>query len=292
MNDTNKNYVGKVIKVYYKADGKEHMKTGIVISQGTLSNGKPKMSMLLTDGNEWLSSYVNVEKITSARIDENLRAALTQYYKAKTEQETFLQTFWKEKGRHEQNVSASLKAVRDCSGSMSYNEFSAAVEKLFKDTFPSEEDHSGWYKKYFHCSGGCQTEISIDHVQDIEKYATPEKYSFIRRRYDDTLTIESDTPGFQQFCERNAPPVIPSLKGKCKTEVDANIGDKWLTVCRTYTLPLTNGYNKESLQDLKALLTAPVKSKLSDRISSAEKKKAANNKTPSGARSKKDNHER
>jgi len=285
--DNNKNYVGKVIKVYYKANGKEQTQTGIVMSQQLLSSGKLKMDMLLTDGREWLSTYVNVEKITFARVDEKLRAALTKYYKAKIEQEAFLKAFWKEKAAHEDNVSDALKAVRNCSGTMSFNEFSAAVENLFKETFPYAEDHSGWCKKYFHCSGGSQTEIQVDHVKDVEKYATPEKYSFIRRRYDGTLTIEPDTPGYKQFCERCAPPEIPSLKGKCKTEVDANIGDKWLTVSRTYSFPLTNGYSKQSLQALTDLLRSPSKTNLAEQISSAEKRKAASGK---GGRSGPEGH--
>lgn len=272
--ENNKNYVGKVIKVYYTASGKEQTETGIVLSQRVLSSGKPQMNMLLTDGNEWLSTYVKVDKITSARIDETLRAALTQYYKARVEQEIFLNKFREEKAAHEQNVSNALRAVRDTSGTMSYNEFTSAVENLFKDTFPHEEDHSGWYKKYFHCSGGSQTEIQIDHVKDIEKYARPEQYPFIRRLYDDNLTIEPNTPGFQRFCERNAPAEIPALKGKCKSVIGASIGDKWLTVKRTYKFPLVNGYSKQSLQALKELLCSPAKSKLDDRIAFADKRKA------------------
>jgi len=291
--EDSKNYVGKVVKVHYTDNsGKSASQTGIVLSQRTLSSGTPQLNMLLIDGREWLSTYVKAEKITSARIDENLRKCLTEYYKAKVDQTAFLNNFQKERAVHEEKVGSALKAIRDVSGVMSWREFSDAVENLFRDTFPQAEDHNSWYKKYFHCSSGSQTEVTLSHVQDIEKYASPEKYSFIRREYDGCLFIEPDTPGFKQFCEKHAPAEIPGMKGKCKTSVDAEIGDKnWLTVERVYHLPLTNGYSRQSLKDLSDLIHSPVKSKLSDRIQAAEGRKTAAG-TTSKTNTKKKDHER
>ena len=74
-------------------------------------------------------------------------------------------------------------------------------------------------------------------------------------------------------------------------EVGANIGDKWLTARRIYTFPLTNGYSKQSLQALTELLQYPGKIKLNERISSAEKRKVADEAASLKTRTKKNDRE-
>lgn len=248
--DPNKDYKGKILKVYFKYNGKEYSNTGIVYEQEKAGD-KFRFSMLLMNGQEWKPPYgAEIIKTTSVRLDETLRNALKDFYKAKVEHKAFLANFWREKGVHERNVEAKLKALKEHSGELNYEDVSRELEALFNDKFA--ERSSGYNRKYFHCSSVSTENVVMDHAKEIEKYATPEEYpDIIRREYDGELFIR-DNSATKKFCEEYAPPEISELKRKVKTEVYASIGDKnFLCVHRSYEFTLKHGLTRKSLDELK-----------------------------------------
>lgn len=248
-----KDYIGKVVKVHYICNGEEQYKVGIVFEQERGRSNNARLSMLLTNGNIWsLPSSENIIRITSARIDENLRKSLVNYFNAKKAQNKFLDNFWKEKTMHESRVMAAQNAVREISGTLSFDDFIKTVEKLFAERYPSTYSDSD---RYFLCHGVSGDSVSVSHIQEIMKYATPEIFNFLYREYDNNIFVDESTPGYKEFCEKNAPPEIASLRGKAKMSVHASIGDKnFLSVHRIYELPIKHGMTRQSLNEIKELL--------------------------------------
>lgn len=268
-----KDYTGKVVRVSYKYKGENVSDVGIVIKQDTSAN-RVKFSMMLTNGTTWgpsyetNSKYVTDFKVTSARIDESLRGALVDYYKAKTKQEAFLDRFWKEKREHELNVEGAIAKVKEYSGDMSVSHCMKVIEDVFRERYPSSGGN--WSQKYFECRSGCKDSVTVSQCQEITKWATPEEYSFIHRRYDQTLCIDNDSEECKRFCVRNAPAVLPELS-KFKTEVYATIGDKgFLSVERSYDIPLKYGPSKKSIDYIKDCVFG-MKRSLADVMTDASK---------------------
>lgn len=262
------NYVGKVVKITGK-DGLnlDFVFTGIVYEQKILRD-RPAVSLILTNGAvkpdlRLVSDY----KITSTKIEPELRVALKDAFRAKVKLMAFEQKYLAEKEVLENSLSKTLLSVKDNSNEMTTREFMDAVEKLFTEKYPSS---GNWNLKYFTIASYSSNEITMKQVQEVEKYANPEKFSFLYREYDDAMFIEENAPGYKEFCERNAPGIIPELGKHCTTEVFATIGDKnWLSVNRAYTFPIKYGTTKKSLEDIKERILG-MKPSLESRIKSAE----------------------
>ena len=281
MAEAFKDYTGKIVRVHYLAGGQENTKTGIVFNQ--VNKGENiDVTMFLTNGTTWQPPYkAQITKVTSVRMEEDLRQALKVLYEAKRQQKAFLESVKTQERMHAEAVAFALKAVKEASHEMSMRDFMDAAESLFRKYFPSTGGfHS---ERYFSCNSMSSSEVTLTHVQEVEKYANPERYSFLYRRYDGTITFTSDDNGLKRFCERNAPSVIPSLKSFAKIDFDAHVGDKdFLTVSRAYTIALPYGCTKESLQHLKDILDGKVKApvekgtkkkSLAEQIQNAEGKK-------------------
>lgn len=286
--DTAKNYIGKVIKVQYKGGGQALSSVGIVYNQEG-QGGDTKLSMVLTNGAEWSCrpGTLRETKISSVRIDKDLRTALEKVCDAKIKQKAFLDRFWKEKTRHEDAVESSLKALKEHSGELTRREFMEEVERLFREKYPAT---GSWCRRYFSWDSVSDKTFSVRQSQDVEKYANPENYSFIYREYDNTLHINSSVKGYKEFCERNAPPILPELKS-AKTSVSSSVGDKWLQVHRSYEFPLKDGFTKKSLQAVSELLYPSRKPPLAARISDANARSSLAE-TSAQARSNNDDKQR
>lgn len=244
-----KDYTGKVIRVSYVSYGKESVKTGIVVSQETY-NDRVRFSMLLTNGGSWNPTFSAGEtfKISSVRIDENLRSALVDYYKVKVKHNAFLKQYEEKKREFDGLVGSALGRVKEASDELTVSECMNAIEDLFKEKYPST---GGRWSDYFACRSGGPESVSVSHCQEITKWAKPEEYSFIHRRYDDTLTIDNDSQECKTFCRINAPGVKSELS-QFKSDVYATIGDKgFLSVERVYEIPLKYGTSKKSIEHIK-----------------------------------------
>lgn len=278
MSEINKNYTGKVVRMEFTRDGRPQNVVGYVYDQKEVAAYRgmcTEFSMCLTNGNDWNPRFYPDSdlKISSVRMDKDLRDALKAYGDAKVAQTAFLKRFEEQKGVHAKAVDAARQAVRGVSKDMSATDMMRAVEALFDKAFPCTGGHSS---QYFHCTSCGSKDITMTQIRDVEKYATPEKYPFLYRQYDQTLRIYYDSKEFNAFCQKNAPAVVPALKG-FKNSVDGSIGDKnWLTVSRSYEIPLTHGLTKDSLEDIKAFLDGRGKKpSLADQIQSAGSKKSA-----------------
>lgn len=275
--DSIKNYVGKVVKVQFTSLGKPTSRTGVVFQQ---DNGPSsvKLHMILTTGAEWEPTFREGEDLTisSVRIDKDLREALEKVCDAKIKHKAFLDKFWKEKSMHETNVANSLKELKECSDEMTREAFMQEVEAMFREKYPA----SGGFQRqrYFTWDSVSDKAFSVSQTQEMEKYIQPESYAFIYREYDGTLFIDSSVKGYKEFCERNAPPILPELKDKAKTTVSASIGDKnFLLVHRSYEFPLKDGFTKKELQGIRDMLYPSRKLSLDDKIKEAGAKAGASN---------------
>lgn len=270
------NYVGKIVKIS-GTDSWSHdfSVVGIVCGQRAGFKGDSTVfSLIKTDGSYCDSVAVmhnEKAKITATQIEPELRNALKEAYRAKIKLTAFEEKYNAEKKVLEEALSATYLKIKEHSNDMTSREFMDALGKLFTDKYPSSGGM--WDRKYFEVNSISSKEVSMRQVQDVEKYATPEGYPFLHRRYDETLSIDSQSPEYKRFCERHAPNIIPELGKHCKTEVYAGLGDKnWLSVIRVYSFPIKYGYSKKSLQDIQERILGMKVSKpsLSSKIEAAE----------------------
>lgn len=283
MADLSKNYVGKVIRLHYSFNGHQKEAVGIVMEQVSTSV-KTSINLLKLNGQtqEFDSRRVNFDKITSVRLDKDIRDALEGLYSAKKAQKEFIEAFWKEVTSLEQKVYAAGKRLQEQTGELSYDEFTNQVEAFFSENFPTSDA----FQQQLSFSVGhiCEKEFWVCHDQDVAKYATPERYSFLYREYDQTLHIEHSDPSLKSFCNKHAPKEIPQLAGKVKSSVDVSLGDKnYLTVSRIYKFPLKYGMTRKTVEFLKEFVFAPLKTKssLDSMIGQAAQKAKQNTSKPS-----------
>lgn len=299
MVDFDKNYVGRIQRVQAPYDGHLRSYTGIVYHQ-EIYGDRLKLQMFLTDGNDISVGIMRngAAKISSVRMEKDLRTALTALYKAKMQQKAFQDAVQKELMKHEDNVYAAKKAVQEASGDLTHKEFMDEAERLFSERYPRT---GGWQEeRYFDCTALSEESLTMTHIQDVEKHVRPEDYPFIGRRYDQTLFLRTEHPEYRRFCERNAPAVISELKSFSTNIIGAAIGDKnFLSVGRSYTFPLKHGLTKQSLQELSDILDGKIhaepsvqkkKTSLNDQIRSAGRKAAGSKKET--APKKNQNHSR
>lgn len=277
------NYVGKIIKISgTNSWGREFTVTGIVYAQhdNDRVGGSTTFSMIKTDGS--VASSISVRhddaiKITSTKIDPELRAALKEAYKTKLKLDAFEEKYNKEVAAHKDAVSMALKNVKANSNELTSNEFIDAVVSLFDEKYPAS---GNYYTKRFEASSWSTTEVTVQQSEDVDKWANPEKYGFLYREYDNTIHMYHDSKELKEFCERHAPSIIPELAKHCKTSVSASLGDKeWLSVSRRYTFPIKHGYTKKSIEEIKERIFG-IRTKLpsvEEQIAMAEGQK-----TPSG----------
>lgn len=260
--DFDKSYVGKVVRFEYTQYNNPQNNVGYVFDQKSVytpMGAAVEFSVCLTNGNEWYPRFTPNEdlKISSVRMDKSLRDALKAYGDARSAQNALLTRFEAQKRQHNDAVNQAKQAVKAASKDMSMQDMIQAVEALFKEAYPSSGDY---YLRYFDCTSCSSKEITMTQIQDVEKWATPEKYSFLYREYDGNLSLYHDRWDFRDFCKRNAPAIIPALKGY-KSHVGGSIGDKnWLSVGRSYVIPLKHGLTKDSLQDIKDVLSGKTRS--------------------------------
>lgn len=255
------NYVGKIVKISGTDSwGHDFATVGLVYAQREGFKGDSTVfSLIKTNGSIADTVAVmhnNNAKITSTKIEPELRSALKNAYKMKLKLDAFKEKYSKELAMHEEALKGALKEVKENSNDLTSNEFIDAVVDLFRERYPSSGDY---YTKRFEADCWSSTEVSVKQSQDVEKWASPEKYGFLYREYDNTIHMRHDSKELKEFCERNAPRVIPELAKHCKTDVSASLGDKeWLSVERTYTFPIKFGYSKKSIEEIKERLFGEV----------------------------------
>lgn len=261
MIDKDKNYVGKIIKVNFSYNGHQKEETGIVLKQMNTPS-KYVITMILMDGKirELDSRFMQFNKISSVRLDKDVREALVGLYKAMDEQAVFHANFWKRKNELENNVRKAQANLSSKTGLMDFSDFGREVERLFTERFPSS--NTSYKRMYFQMNSVDAKEFTVSHSQEVCKYASPEQYPFLYHEYDNTIQIEYNSPSLKSFCERNAPKEIPELKGKVNSTLTASIGDKnTLTVSRVYEFPLKYGMTRKTIDFLEETYLAPNKSK-------------------------------
>lgn len=276
MIDKDKNYVGKIIKVNFSYNGHQKEETGIVLKQ-TNTPSKFSLSLILLNGEtrELDSRRFQFNKISSVRLEKDVRDALVALYRAMDAQATFLANFWKTKNELENNVRKAQSQLNSQTGIMSVSEFRSEIESLFSERFPSSTTFPK--RLYFSVDSVNEKTFLVSHNQELTKYAVPEQYPFLYREYDNSIQIDYDFPSLKTFCEKNAPAEIPALKGQGDHSLDAFLGDKGiLCVRRSYELPLKYGVTRKSIDFIENSFLAPdnTKASLDSIIGSAKRKQS------------------
>lgn len=264
MADLEKNYVGKVVRVHYidRYRSNEVAEITGIVSEQKESGDAKVFSLIKMNGQAAMlnTRYDRIEKITSVRLEKGVREALEGLYLARKEQKTVLEALQKKKVELEQRVETAEKRLQAETGELTHKEVREAVEAFFREHFHTS--NAFWRNCYFYVSSIGPKELTIAHVQDVTKYATPEQFPFIYREYDGQLFVRDKHPALQDFAERNAPQEIRQLSGKVKNTLSVSIGDKnYLSVSRCYTLPLKYGLNRKSIENLKEFVLSPAKGK-------------------------------
>lgn len=248
------NFEKKVVRIQYNdVYAKDIIREGIVWQQKDVGDNKTEFHLILLDGTELANTFKNdkIVKISAMRIDPNLRQALIECCKAKQTQQKFLDNFWKQKAALDQEVARTKKVVSECSGRINMYTFEQEVENLFRTRFRKLPDG-----QYFFCSAIDSGSITISHMANVKKHASPSRYSFISEEYDRTLHVEENSKDYKEFCQKYAPVPIPEIvRNAASVTTSANIGDKdTLIACRDYTFALKYGLSKKSLEQIEKML--------------------------------------
>ena len=263
MIDKDKDYVGKIVKVNFSYKEHQKEKTGIVLKQINTPS-KFALTMILLDGKtqDFDSRSIQFNKISSVRLDREVREALVSLYKAMDEQATFLSNFWKTKNELENNVRKAQSNLTAKTGLMDLSDFGKEIVSLFSERFPISDVSRN--RLYFSMNSASSIDFTVAHCREVSKYASPEQYPFLYREYDNSIQIAHDSPALARFCEQNAPKEIPELKGKVSSTVSAFIGDKnLLGVHRVYEFPLKYGMSRKTIDFLEETYLTPSKRKTS-----------------------------
>lgn len=280
------NYVGRIVKISGTNPWKHPVsKVGIVYAQKEGYKGESTNFTLIKPNGEIESVSVvhnSDTKITATKLDPDLRAALKESYKVKVKLEAFRSKVSQELKRMEGELADTLRIVKETSGELTSNEFIDQINTLLRERYPAT---GGYYTtKSFSVVCWSATVVTAEQSQDVDKWANPEKYSFLYREYDNTIHISYDSQSYKDFCVRNAPSVIPELAKYCDANIEATLGDKeWLSVGRRYTFPIKHGYSQKSIEEIKMLLFGgrAKPQSIEEQIRDAETRRAGTN---SGAR--------
>lgn len=189
---------------------------------------------------------------TSCRIDPQVRSALVAYVKTKTAYSNWMKVKQKEEQVFRETLNEdveTLKRIYDekCGFDDPTLFIQKVRESLEKRYLWNPED--SWQRpssKYDDID--CYLHNGSLHItlrNDVEKYARPERYSFIGREYDQTLYIE-DGKKAEQFA-KNAISIPRAWHDVGKVSYGCSLGDKnWLQVACRVVLPVKiseDGYN-------------------------------------------------
>jgi len=156
--------------------------------------------ILSIDGTKYKVKESQIQQISTVKnVDNDIREMLNQYGLKRKQIDKKLNKMKKEavnllddKKKDEDELMKKVVAKR---GLLFPEEFRSKLYKKIKEKTRNEYDlyTSGSYLDNL---------INIDISKRIEKYATPEKYSFIYEEYDRSLQIGYDTPSYKKFIKK------------------------------------------------------------------------------------------
>lgn len=256
-----KSYLGKIVRVEYPAaNGVLQSKTGVVLHQEKefMPSNFPRLELLLPNGNTWSThdsckardsyghSVSTVSSVIESTISKEIDKALKECFAAKSEQEKFLDYFWKHKAELENKVYTSMVGLRRVTGDFSIEDFMKVSERMFNERF-ADSYETGTQSAY--CSSISSDAVSFTLCREVSRYQENQT-PFVYREPSGSLVVVEDAAGYDAYADAMAPKAIPELKNKALIRVEISTGQKGRVLAeRTYTFALCHGISQESLNE-------------------------------------------
>lgn len=220
----------------------------VVSVAGLLKKTENILTIIHLDGTVCSMKTKDIINITSTRISSDVRSImrdLIQLKTAKAVEEERHMVFMRE---CDDKVHTLSKELIEATGLMSPSEFEYRLQDILEKHGYRHMFLSGWEND--------GSVIELTESKSIQKYASPESYSFIYREYDGCCFLNSDSKEAKKFAKENAPVERCTLK-KIATAIEKylELGDKnWLSANTTYKIKLAYGFSQQSLKDLETKL--------------------------------------
>ena len=236
------------IKLYntYRFVFNVYNKTKEIIGAPFLIQENPlEIKMVKLDGTT--VSLVEVKEISSVRLAPNVRQALKEYAMSYANLYKLEKQYKEQISAVKNTIATYKKTLKRVTGIMDTYDFNTRLECSISNKIGVNMNISSWY-----FANDKDSYVEIEQVSDICKWATPEEYPFINRRYDNTLYLNDEHYGVKKYADRCAPQIISSLKRiSYKVDKRLSLGDKGTLCAQTvYKVPVKFGCTEKSVEDI------------------------------------------
>lgn len=248
-----KDFCGKVIQADLQySDGTIEKRVGVILNQEVNSETDVvKLTMLESSGRKttFPARVSKLNQLKSVRLDAEERAAFQDTYKAYSKLQAFLNKYEEEKDFLEKELTAKMKHLRTFSDSLTFNDFSQLINKLFYEKF---------YERYgvsIEYSAGSKDIAIMSVTKNCGKWMDFDNIPFITKEYDGEYFVETQLPEHDEFCKKQGPGSISELESLYESSYEASVGDKrTLSISLNYRIPLKYGLTKSSIRDIEEQL--------------------------------------
>ena len=237
------------IKLYnaYRFVFNVYDKTKEIIGAPYFIQEKPlEIKMVKLDGT--MVSLVEVKEISSVRLAPNVRQVLKEYAMSHANLHQLEKQYKERISAVKNTISTYKETLKRVTGIMDAYDFNTRLECSISNKVGVNMNISSWY----FADNGKDSYFEIEQTSDICKWATPEEYPFINRRYDNTLYLNDEHYGVRKYADQYAPQILASLK-KISYKVDRRLtlGDKGTLCAHTvYRIPIKFGCTEKSVEDV------------------------------------------
>jgi len=245
--------VGNIYKIKHKNMGVDYINIGICCEAMCNEYGHKVYDFITREGDVIRRFEDGIVEVKSTRISPELRKAFVEAlkaYKFKWSISKKIDKLTEEKDLAQKAFNETIDNIKNATGYLGWDEFISKAEDLF----------SGVLKEgYIHVSSLCRRSgeeaITINQSVGIEKWASPEEYSFIYREYDGNCFIRENDEYKEALEEyRYKVPLnskVQSMNAE-KPRIYLSLGDKGtLSINRPYTLNIKGGPTQENFEKIK-----------------------------------------
>lgn len=239
--------IGKVIKKPYSTNQTTPVEIVGIISEVA----ENYIYILRVDSHECLKIFKTdiIDFKATKSLSKEARDILKKLLEVKQKRNEEKVRYEKLRAQFDADERAYKLALTEVTGILTAQQFCKEIENLINTVVKASN--------YIFVNSYSDTEISFCENVDVEKWPSPEKYSFIYREYDNYLSIYShakECEDYKRVLKAYAPKKRPAFERiSYKNDAYLSLGDKYLNAHRCYYVK-HNGYTKASLEELKKKL--------------------------------------
>jgi hypothetical protein len=178
---------------------------------------------------------------SSTKVDPKEREALSNLVKLQLKQEQLEREYKEMIASAKNDVNEAVRHLKEVSTMMTLSDFSHEIIKFMMDTYNIDLRCNCWSERdgYFY----------LTQEEDISKWSSPEEYSFIHRRYDDTYYVEDEDVNYKRTLKNySLNNILPLKKISSEMSEGLSLGDKrWLSVYKSYKIQVKE-FSKQELE--------------------------------------------